>query len=119
MASQEKSQWQQHFIPSSMLAGSYLNITSTEVPYLTDKSALIEEKLINWADPHEPYETHYFTICYLNSWTAACVKQTETKKLCLFLAVPSGPIFKMNSSYPLTHCCFWQSAASAFLQPSD
>lgn len=33
-----------------MLAGSYLNITSTEVPYLTDKSALIEEKLINWAD---------------------------------------------------------------------
>lgn len=102
-----------------MLTGSYLNITSTEVPYLTDKSALIEDKLINWADPHEPYETHYFTISYLKSWTAACVKQTETNKLCLFLAVPSGPIFKMNSSYPLTHCCFWQSAASAFLQPSD
>lgn len=44
MASQEKSQWQQHFIPSSMLTGSYLNITSTEVTYLTDESALIEEK---------------------------------------------------------------------------
>lgn len=80
----KKSQWQQHFIPSSMLAGSYLNITSTKVPYLTGKSALIEEKLINWADPHELYETHYFTICYLNSWTAACVKQTETNYACLW-----------------------------------